>query len=221
MFEELRGAFREAIANFKEELHREEVPHTVDGLLLGMRHEAAQARSALKALADQIEDALQQAAREAADAATCRRREALARKVDDEQTVEVAVRFAVRHERRQMVMERKAAALEEERVLRAGDLEEMLDRIRDAQAKRDELAATLGADEEAASRAADDLFEELDRMAGTMNDSGPRRARSARTVEDLEMEYEGLRVDPWATTRRDPAEVEQALDELKRRMGLD
>ena len=37
MFDDLRTAFREALDNFKKELKRDQVPETVDRLLVGMR----------------------------------------------------------------------------------------------------------------------------------------------------------------------------------------
>ena len=52
MFDDLRRAFREAVDNFKEELNRDEIPETVDKLLLGMRNEVADAKVQIRELED-------------------------------------------------------------------------------------------------------------------------------------------------------------------------
>ena len=219
MFENLRDAFLEAIANFKEELAREEVPGTVDRLFLGMKNELAEARAHLASLEKQIEQTRVQVARDEKEEATCRRRGEMARKVDDEETARIAFEYATRYERRREVLERKVVALDDERVIRAADLKEMADRLRAAQNKRDTLATAADSrDSDEATRAADDLFEERDRMAGEMNTSarGPWRSQ---TMDDLDREYKDLRVDPWAPPPESEIDPDAALEDLKRKMG--
>src|SRR5881396_3540413 len=106
MFEDLRDAFREALENFKHELNRDDVPPTVDRLLLAMQTELTQARELVSALEKQIADARGQA-----EEATCRRRAQMASKVGDEETARIALEYAVRYERRRVVMEKKIVAL--------------------------------------------------------------------------------------------------------------
>lgn len=217
MFEDLRDAFREALENFKHELHRDDVPPTVDRLLLAMQGELAQARDLVAALERQIAEARAQAEQDRTEEATCRRRAELASKVGDEETARIALEYAVRHERRRVVLERKVVALDEEKGLRVIELEEMTARIEDARSKRDHLAEAAGsgrADE--TLRAADDLFAELDRMASDA-ESEPERAR-ASAMDEIEREYRDLRVDPWAPIPRKELDVDAALEELKRRM---
>jgi hypothetical protein len=67
MFEDLRGAFRDALENFKQELNRDDVPPTVDRLLLAMQSELAQARELVASLEKQIADARAQIERDAAE----------------------------------------------------------------------------------------------------------------------------------------------------------
>ena len=90
MFENLRQAFREAVDNFKEELNRDEVPDTVDDLLHQMQEEVTDARAHLFTLEEQIKKALQLAEMEAKEVETCRRREAMAEQIGDQETASIA-----------------------------------------------------------------------------------------------------------------------------------
>ena len=221
MFENLHDAFREAIANFKEELAREEVPGTVDRLFLGMKNELADAKRHLAALEKQIEHARIQVKRDSNEEATCRRRGEMAREVSDEETADIAFEYAERYERRRAVLERKVVALDDERVIRAVELQEMAERLREAQEKRDTLAAAAGSrNSDETIRAADDLFEELDRMAGEMTDPSPG-PRQAREMDDIDREFRDLRVDPWAPIQESEMDPNAALKELKRKMSLE
>ena len=218
MFENLRDAFREAVDNFKHELNRDDVPVTVDRLLLAMQDELVQARSLLGALERQIAEASAHVARDRAEEDTCRRRAEMASKVGDQETARIALKFAVRHERRRMVLERKAVALDEERSIRVIEVDEMTVRVEEARSKRDILAAAASADaSDQTLRAADDLPDELDRMASEM-EPDPRSQRRSQ-IDDLEREFNDLRVDPWAPIPRRELDVDAALAELKRRMG--
>ena len=221
MFENLRDAFREAIANFKEELSREEVPGTVDRLFLGMKNELADAKRHLAALEKQIEHTRAQVKRDGNDEATCRRRGEMARKVSDDETARIAFKYAERYERRRAVLERKVVALNDERGIRTVELQEMAERLREAQEKRDTLAAAAGSrNSDETTRAADDLFEELDRMAGEMTDPAPG-TRQSRAMDDIDREFRELRVDPWAPVQESEMDPEAALEELKRKMRRD
>lgn len=220
MFENLRDAFLEAVENFKHEVNREEdVPETVDRLFLAMQDELTQTRRLLEGLEKQIADASAEVARDKGEEDTCRRRAEMAKKVGDEETARIAVEYAVRYERRRMVLERKVVALGEEREIRVVEMSEMTERLTEARAKRDTLhAAADEGDVAETARAADDLFEELDRMAGEMDPPVGRSKRSA--MDDLEAEFRELKVDPWAPIqRRTEADYDAALAELKRRMG--
>jgi len=215
MFESLRDAFREAVANFKEEIDRDEVPEVVDRLFLGMKHELNEARDLLAGLEKQMEQARAQVKKDQDEEAVCRRRGEMASKVGDEETARIAIEFAVKYERRRTVLERKIVALDEERGIRVVELEEMTVHFTEAQQKRDDLAATAGSgDSNDAIRAADELFEEIDRMTGEMDEP----IRRPNTMDELEREFRDLRVDPWAPAPRREIDPDAALEELKRRM---
>ena len=209
MFDKLRDAFREAVTNFKDELSRDEVPETVDRLLWGMKEEAADTQAHVRRLEAEITAATRVAEKESGDAATCRRREELARKIGDEETAKVAADFAVKHESRRDVIQAKAAALGEEMKLRQSEVAEMLVKIKEAQKDRDQLAATAGRSSARETiRGTGDLFDELDRMAEKISGE----SEEARAGEEV-----------WEAVEDEADEVDfdARLDELKRKMGED
>ena len=214
MFEDLRRAFREAMDNFQQELNRDRVPGTVDRLLSGMVDEVTEAKTRLADLEQQLEKTRAESAREAREIETCDRRAAMAREIDDEETARVATEYGDRHRRRKEVLDMKAVALAEEVTLRRGEVDEMLEKVKEARARRDALAAETGRTGARESiRGADDLFAELDRMAERIGDTDAE-ASAAREMDDFD-----LRVDPDAPVRRPQVDYDAALEELKRRMG--
>lgn len=227
MFDNLREALREAIDNFKAEMYRDDLPEgahgSMDRLLLGMRKEIADAKSALSTLDGQLVEVRAQVLQESTKEATCRRREKLARRVGDEETARIAAEYARRHARRHDMLERKIAVIEEEHSMRAAEIAEMLTRLRDVQDRRDALATARGDGNEGSVWTAEELLEELDRTAGAMDDAGHHsRARTIEELEDcIEREYADLRVDPWAHTEPARVDLDERLSELKRRMGRD
>ena len=107
-------------------------------------------------------------------------------------------------------------ALDEEKGIRVVELREMTERIEEARSKRDHLAAAAGSsDGDETLRAADDLFDELDRMA---NEAEANTERRGSAMDELEREFRDLRVDPWAPIQRREIDADAALEELKRRM---
>lgn len=216
MFENLRNAFREALDNFNKELDRDQVPGAVDRLLAGMRDELADAKVRIKELEDQIARADAESAREKKEAETARRRGTLAAGIDDKETVQLAEQYAARHEERQRILEQKGAALRQELVIRQKEVEEMLAQVKEAQAKRDGLAATSGRTGARESLgAADDLFAELDRMAEAIGDEDAR-AKAAEDFADLDLD-----ADPDLPPPPPPVDFDARLEELKRRMNED
>lgn len=174
MFEDWKRAWREAVANFQHELHAEEegtTPHE-DAL----RRELATARGALAKLDSEIAAARRNAATERESEQVCRRREAMAAQIGDDETVRVAVEYAGRHAERASVLEQKVAVLEAERSLLQRDLEAMEQVIasRPAEPQRSERYTLLDDDEETErqrrefqrlqrERNADERLEELKR----------------------------------------------------------
>jgi phage shock protein A len=208
MFERIRQSFREAVENFREELNRDELPGTMDGLLSGMYRELTSARSYLGRLEDEVRNTAAAVNREEEELATCLRREELARRIGDEETARVAAEFAAKHQQRLEVLKEKEAALSREVVMRREEAEEMLARLQEARSQRDALAATAGRGSARESiRRGDDLFHRLDRMADRIRDNDALREAEA-LVDD------GLGNPP----PREPVDVDSRLEDLKRRM---
>jgi phage shock protein A len=216
MFENLRNAFREAVDNFNKELNRDDVPDVVDGLLRQMQEEVTDTKAQLFTLEEQIKKAIQLSEMEEKEAATCRRREEMARKIGDEETAQVAAEYAEKHEKRKEIQARKALALREELEQKRAEVEDMMVKLKEAKAKRESLTATKGrAEARNAIGGASELFDELDRMAEKID--GVDHQREAE--EDLLAEFGDL--DSSASPAGpSPEELAEArLRELKRRMG--
>ncbi len=215
MFDNLRKAFQEAVDNFKEEMSRDEVPEAVDRLLKGMYQEVTDAKAYLQKLQEQVALTSKQAERERAEAATCRRRQQMAEKIQDEDTARVAREFAEKHETTSRVLERKAVAIQEELDVRKAEVEDMMARIKEARKERDGLAAVAGRTSARESMGkTDDLFTELDRMAERiLGEEG--RARAAEVMS------EEMGDAPLPPDEEPGHDVDARLAELKRRMGRD
>ncbi|MDX1494042.1 MAG: hypothetical protein R3253_08295, partial [Longimicrobiales bacterium] len=165
MFEDLRNAFKEALDNFNKELNRDQVSDAADKLLVGMRNEIVDEKAAVSGLEEQIEKANSQIEQLSKDSATARRREAMARDIDDEETAKLAVEYVAKVEGHRDVLRKKVAALEEELAFRRKTLEGMYAQFEEAKEKRAALKATTGrAGARDTISAANDLFAELDRM---------------------------------------------------------
>ena len=218
MFEDLRAAFRQAIENFNREIHRDQAPDTIDRLLKGMQRELVDARALVSELDSQVERARGEARHEADQAAVCRRREEMARRIQDTETADLAAQYAERHAKRQTLLEQKVAALEEELAFRRKDAEEMLAKIKEARVQREGLTASTGRSQARDTLSeAGDLFSELDRMAEKIE--GERHAAdAAMEMDDLDLDRPSDFHVELDTPAPDPPDVEAALAELKRRM---
>lgn len=218
MFDNLRRAFKEAVDNFHQEMGRDRplakdrLADAVDSLLRGMEREATDAKVALDTVEKELARARERASAEGREAETCRRREAMARKIGDHETADVAARFGEKHEERQRVLGEKAAALEAEARLAESEYRDMLRQIKEARSKRSGMEAGAG---RVRAREAlgdpDDLFGEFDRMAQkAAGDATGGEAPAGRGAAEFD--------DELLASRRAQA-VDAQLDDLKRRMG--
>jgi phage shock protein A len=213
MFDNLRNAFREAIENFNKELDRDQVPETVDRLLVGMRNEVAEAQASVRELEGQVSKAQQAMELERGEVSTARRRGKMAADIGDEETARIADEYASRHEERLRLLDQKSTALQAELAFQRKEVDGMMEKLKEAKAKRDALGATTGRTGARESiRAADDLFGEIDRMA--------EKIAGDEALGDAAAEFDpmDLHVDVDAPRRRE-LDVDAALEELKRRMG--
>jgi hypothetical protein len=123
MFDDWKEAWRQAVENFRRELSGDE--GTADSKTRAMQREFTSAQSALDKLDGEIRRTRREAGEERENEQICNRREEMARKIDDEETVRIAAEFAVRHAERASILERKAEVLLQERGLVERDLESM------------------------------------------------------------------------------------------------
>jgi hypothetical protein len=131
MFEDLRRAWREAMANFRAELHGLD-PADAGRQVGAMRRDVEAARELLRRLDRDIAAARGEADGELAAHGECVRREALARLAGEDETAAIAAEFAGRHRRRAEVLGRKLDALADERNLRQEELAAMENAFREA-----------------------------------------------------------------------------------------
>ncbi|MDX1648063.1 MAG: hypothetical protein R3304_13030 [Longimicrobiales bacterium] len=218
MFEDLRNAFKEALDNFNKELNRDQVSDAADKLLVGMRNEIVDEKAAVAGLEEQIAKAKQQIERLSGEAATARRRESMARDIDDAETVELASEYASKVESHREVLRKKVSALQEELDFRRETLQGMYVQFEEAKKKRESLRATTGrASARDTLSAANDLFDELDRMADEIEGSeAPAQAAEAFSELDFDDDGPDYRVEPEES--QEALDVDAALAELKRRM---
>jgi DNA repair exonuclease SbcCD ATPase subunit len=220
MFEDLRDAFQEALDNFNKELSRDNVSGTADQMLAGMKGELASEKAQVSGLEDQITKTIEHIERLSDEVATARRREEMAREIDDNETVKLAAEFATKAEGYITVLQKKRTALEEELVFRARTVEEMYAQFNAAREKRDSLTATTGrTDARESISAANDLFSQFDRMAEAIEGT-KAEAEAAQAFDELDPPSEfRVEIDDAPVPRE--LDVDAALEELKRRMGED
>lgn len=185
MFESLRQAFRQAVQNFHTELNRDSLPESP---LEAMSTEVVDAQRRLQELREEILRVRSEAAQEEERARTCLRREEMARGIGDKETREVARQFALRHLRREKVLNEKATVLELEVRDRAEELEEMMRQLRKARSRREAMSATAGRTGARESlREADRLFAQLNRVEEKIQEM-ESRAEAAEAMTELDLD---------------------------------
>ena len=222
MFEDLRDAFKEALDNFNKELSRNNVSDTADQMFAGMKDELASEKAQVSGLEDQITKTIEHIERLSGEVATARRREEMAREIDDNETVKLAAEFATKAEGYITVLQKKRTALEEEMVFRARTVEEMYAQFNAAREKRDSLTATAGrTDARESLSAANDLFAQFDRMEEAIEGT-KAEAEAAQEFDELDLDQPSefrIDIDDAPVPRK--LDVDAALEELQRRMGED
>jgi phage shock protein A len=210
MFESLRQAFREAVDNFRTELNRDRVPEAADRLLKAMERELVAARAHLARLEEDAERTEKDARSEEEEARTCLRREEMARRIEDEETARVAREFAAKHLRRKDLLDEKAAVLRRELADRRTEVDEMTAQLKSARAHRQSLLATASrSGARSRMQQAENLFDELDRMAERIQDLEAR----GEAAEELERALDpDFRPDPERGAGED--DLDARLEEL-------
>lgn len=178
MFDDWKQAWRDAVENF----HREAGGGDAPPRIRAMERELTSVSGALGRLDEEIRRTRRDLEKEREAEQVCRRREGLARAVNDEETVRIAAEYAQRHAERADVLDRKIVVLDEERALLSRDVDEMRRTLRElapsapAPGVGDGTATSSSAshddthardfsrmEREARERAADEKLEELKR----------------------------------------------------------
>jgi len=187
VFERLRDALRAA-------LDAATPPPNLRELVYGMREAVVEAKVAVRELRDALGRTEQELAIHQRDLADAERRGRLAAEIQDQETVEVAERFAAKHRERVEVLQRKVGAQRDELALAERELADMEAQLRNA---------VQGRGSAAAERSTEQAWRDLQAAGGTRPGVDPRD--------------EQLRFDIDRAARE--AEAERRLSEIKKKMG--
>jgi hypothetical protein len=141
-----------------------------------MRRDVASAESSIRRVETELDDARRNLSEEREAEERCRRREILARQIEDDETARIAAEYAARHAERAAVLRQKIEALAAERDLLRRDLDVMRAALAELAPASVHTGAHLGheaephddaefrrLEEEARERAAEARLEELKR----------------------------------------------------------
>ncbi len=218
MFESLKEAFRQAGENFRTELNRDRTAEAVDRLLLALKDELAALTRESGRLERELEQVEAEAGAEAELAETCLRRGRMAEEIGDTETAALAWEFAGKHTRRRELLVGKASALSKEVAERGTMIAETTEMYAAARARRESIVAAVGrVRSRERMRAARELFEEMDRVAGKIENleaanEAARELEEVRGPDSID-QATGVRGDP---TRAQEAEA--SLEALKRKL---
>ena len=217
MFEDLRNAFREAVANFKEELNRDDVSGNVDRILSGMVDEVTSAKARLASLEEDVDKTATLLEKHNTELETCRRREQMAREIGDEETATVAAEYGVKLEGRIAILTKKLAVLTEEASLLRAEVDSMMRQLKEARTRRAGLTAEAGRTQTRESiGGAADLFDDFDRMEAAI-EGDEADAEAAEAMGQVASEF-SIDLDAPSGSHHDEIDYDVALEELKRRM---
>jgi hypothetical protein len=122
MFDEWKNAWQQAVDNFERELRDPDEHFSPNQRASAMRRDLAAARNALNRLSADLDQARKDLAGEEESEQTARRRAEMARRIDDADTVRIALDFAGRHAHRAGILRRKVDVLQDELAMRQEEL---------------------------------------------------------------------------------------------------
>jgi hypothetical protein len=162
--------------------------------LAQMRQAVVEARTSIEAMRSGVAETEAQLQSQRAQLADAERRGRLARGIQDDETVEVADRFAAKHQERVDVLEQKLEAQRDELTLAEREYEEMKGQFLEAQRSRPAADA---------ARSVESAWRDLEAAGGTRPETDLKDDLLRRQMERSARE----------------ARAEQQLEELKRKMG--
>ena len=122
MFDEWKNAWQQAVDNFERELRDPDEHFSPNQRATAMRRDLAAARNALHRLSADLEQARKDLAGEEEAEQTARRRSEMAERINDADTVRIALEFAGRHAHRAGILRRKVEVLQDELAMRQEEL---------------------------------------------------------------------------------------------------
>ena len=192
MFEQLRESLRGLSSRLAPEERRR-----VAG---SMREALVHAKLALQEMREAIAKTEARLATERSELETVRRRGGLAAQIGDEETTQIAQRFAQQHEERVQVLETKLMSQQQELALGEREFEDM----------RAQLRMAMSGVAPSPDARAQDIVDDLDAMLA----GAPSGGAGGDPLSDLEGTAPRRR-----TRAQHEADAEERLAALKRRMG--
>lgn len=173
MFDEWKKAWQQAVDNFERELRApDDAFASPSRKANAMRRDLTAARGALNRLQADLVQARKDLAAETESEHTARRRAEMAERINDSETIRIALEFAERHAHRAGILRRKVEVLQDELTMRQEELTAM------------EAQAAVELQHIEAKRAADQLErEKTDADFRRMDQQQKERAAEARLEE--------------------------------------
>lgn len=221
MFGRIKRMLDQALDHFESKLD-DVTDDDVDRLLRAMRDELVATKARIPELEQLLRSQVAQADREKSEAEACDRRAAQAEEIGDEETVEVARRFAAQHRQRLEVLVMKAETTRAEIRQHKDDVERMTEQLKEAMARRDSLGIQqrrAQAIDRSTSRF--DSLDAFDRMAEKVEGASDVDAARRELDRELDPLSEPPPRDYRAEREMRERDAEEMLRELKRRMGVD
>lgn len=230
MFKKLKEAIDAALSALEGKAG-ESPREDIERLLDGMRKELIDHKARVPVLQETLQKLRLSHERELEQADACHRRALQAQAIDDEETVEVALRFEAKHRVAADVWVQKIEAAEAELAMQQQSVAEMTEELKEARSRRDVLAiqarraATTGR-MRGGERSAADEFDRLVNEIEREDDLGSAERAVDRDLDPdarVEADFEAADFDEpgggKGLSREELAELQ--LEELKRRMAED
>jgi len=219
MFKKLKEAIESALGAL-ESRSGDTTREDVEKLLDGMRDELIETKARIPVLDDQVAKLRLAHERELKQAEDCHRRAVQAQTIDDEETVEVALRFEAKHRVAVDVWVQKIEAAEAELAMQRQTVAEMTEDLKAARSRRGvlEIQARRAESTDRLRGGGRSSVDEFDRLADAIEREGHLGEASRDVERDLSGGHDP---DDFRGTRPGPSKEELAelqLEELKRRM---
>jgi phage shock protein A len=222
MFKKFKAAIESAL-DALEGRSGDTTREDVERLLDGMRDELIETKAQIPVLEEQVRKLRVAHENETRKADDCHRRAVQAKKIGDDETVEVALKFEARHRVAVDVWVQKIEAAEAELAMQRQTVAEQTEQLKEARARKDVLAiqARRAGSTERMRGGGRSSVDEFDRLADTIEREDDLGAASREVESDLDggIDPDGFGDPRKGLSREDLAELQ--LEELKRRMKED